>query len=113
MTFGDQASDSYPRERQKWWHEWSCGASLRPGPLLPSPSQKQLPWAGTCPSRRSQHAPLPRLPQSNPAGGGQRLSPHLKRRNSELMFTFPVERQDGGEAGGCRAAAGGQSHPCS
>lgn len=46
----------------------------------------------------------PHLPQSNPAREGQQPLPHLKRRNSELMFTFPDE----GEHGRSLGAAGGR-----
>ena len=72
---------------------------------------KASPRLGACPSRCPQRAPLPQLPQSNPAREGQWLLPHLKRRNSELMFTFPVERQDGGEAWGLPGGGGGAVPP--
>lgn len=49
-----------------------------------------------------QHIQLPHIPRSARAREGQQPLPHLKRRNSELMFTFPERgrRQRGGFGGG-------------
>lgn len=110
MTLGNQASNSCPGERREHRHEQSFGASLQPGhpcpllvktdspapaPLPGKPSSQHLPL-----SHYNQHTHLPHLPRSGPAARASRALPHLKRRNSELMFTFPVEREDRGEAWG-------------
>lgn len=90
MTLGNQASDSCPGERRKRWHKptsvpaygkaTAAHLQLRPTALV---------WV----------PPAPAPPTHPSQAAGQQHLPHLKRRNSELIFTFPVERQDRCEAG--------------
>lgn len=60
-------------------------AGLQRGPPCPSPVHTGSPG----PALVSAPGPWPLLPTRSAAPEGQQPLPHLKRRKSELMFTFP------------------------